>query len=153
MFEALDPVLLARIQFGFTVSFHFIFPAFSFGTASYLMVLEGLWLKTGSGVYANLYRYWLKIFAVAFGTAIDNHNRHGCMTPTIERMNAAGVARQVVGELVAQRVGIRSHNGRCDCDGTRALSTPDSCSAPTAASSRPSNSRSTSALSSPRKRG
>jgi cytochrome d ubiquinol oxidase subunit I len=63
-------LLLARAQFGFTVSFHFIFPAFSIGLASYLMVLEGLWLKTGKGVYANLYRYWLKIFAVAFGMGV-----------------------------------------------------------------------------------
>lgn len=70
MFEHLDPVILARMQFGFTVSFHFIFPSFSIGLASYLMVLEGLWLKTGKGVYANLYRYWLKIFAVAFGMGV-----------------------------------------------------------------------------------
>jgi cytochrome bd ubiquinol oxidase subunit I len=66
----LDPVLLARAQFGFTVSFHFIFPAFSIGLASFLMMLEALWLKTGSGLYANLYRYWLKIFAVAFGMGV-----------------------------------------------------------------------------------
>lgn len=70
MFEHLDPVALARAQFAFTVSFHFIFPAFSIGLASFLMVLEGLWLATGSGVYANLYRYWLKIFAVAFGMGV-----------------------------------------------------------------------------------
>jgi cytochrome d ubiquinol oxidase subunit I len=67
---SLDPVILARAQFAFTVSFHFIFPAFSIGLASYLVVLEGLWLKTGSGLYANLYRYWLKIFAVAFGMGV-----------------------------------------------------------------------------------
>jgi len=66
----MDAVLLARAQFAFTVSFHFIFPAFSIGLASYLLVLEGLWLKTGSGVYANLYRYWLRIFAVAFGMGV-----------------------------------------------------------------------------------
>jgi len=66
----LDPVILARAQFAFTVSFHFIFPSFSIGLASYLMVLEGLWLKTENGVYANLYRYWLKIFAVAFGMGV-----------------------------------------------------------------------------------
>jgi cytochrome bd ubiquinol oxidase subunit I len=66
----LDPVVLARAQFAFTISFHFIFPAFSIGLASYLAVLEGLWLKTGKGVYANLYRYWLKIFAVAFGMGV-----------------------------------------------------------------------------------
>jgi cytochrome d ubiquinol oxidase subunit I len=66
----MDAVLLARVQFGFTISFHFIFPAFSIGLASYLMVLEGLWLKTGSGLYANLFRYWLKIFAVVFGMGV-----------------------------------------------------------------------------------
>jgi len=66
----LDPLLLARAQFGFTVSFHFIFPAFSIGLASFLMVLEALWLRTGRGVYANLYRYWLRIFAVAFGMGV-----------------------------------------------------------------------------------
>ena len=66
----MDAILLARVQFAFTVSFHFIFPAFSIGLASYLMVLEGLWLKTGRGVYANLYRYWLKIFAITFAMGV-----------------------------------------------------------------------------------
>ena len=61
---------LARIQFAFTVSFHFLFPAFTIGIASYLAVLEGLWLKTDEGVYANLYRYWLKIFAVVFAMGV-----------------------------------------------------------------------------------
>ena len=70
MLEQLDAVFLARVQFAFTVSFHFVFPAFSIGLASYLMVLEGLWLKTGRGIYANLYRYWLKIFAVGFGMGV-----------------------------------------------------------------------------------
>ena len=63
-------LLLARIQFAFTVSFHFLFPAFSIGLASFLMTLEGLWLRTGRGVYANLYRYWLKIFAIVFGMGV-----------------------------------------------------------------------------------
>ncbi|NJC32924.1 cytochrome d ubiquinol oxidase subunit I [Sphingomonas jejuensis] len=63
-------LLLARIQFAFTVSFHFIFPAFSIGLASYLAVLEGLWLKTGKSLYIDLYRYWLKIFAVAFAMGV-----------------------------------------------------------------------------------
>jgi cytochrome bd ubiquinol oxidase subunit I len=70
MFEAVDAIILARAQFAFTVSFHFLFPAFSIGLASYLMVLEGLWLATGKGVYANLYRYWLKIFAVVFAMGV-----------------------------------------------------------------------------------
>ena len=70
MLEQLDPVILARAQFAFTISFHFIFPAFSIGLASYLMVLEGLWLRTGRDVYIDLYRYWLKIFAVTFGMGV-----------------------------------------------------------------------------------
>ncbi|WP_404829133.1 cytochrome ubiquinol oxidase subunit I [Allosphingosinicella flava] len=63
-------LLLARIQFAFTVSFHFIFPSFSIGLASYLAVLEGLWLKTGQDKYLNLFRYWLKIFAIAFAMGV-----------------------------------------------------------------------------------
>jgi len=68
--DSLDPLILARIQFAFTVSFHFIFPSFSIGLASYLMVLEGLWLRTGRAVYLALYRYWLKIFAIAFAMGV-----------------------------------------------------------------------------------
>ena len=63
-------LLLARAQFAFTVSFHFLFPAFSIGLASFLAVLEALWLKTGRGVYANLFRYWIKIFAVVFAMGV-----------------------------------------------------------------------------------
>lgn len=70
MFDALDPVVLARAQFAFTVSFHFIFPSFSIGLASYLAVLEGLWLRTGRTLYLDLFSYWLKIFAVAFAMGV-----------------------------------------------------------------------------------
>ncbi|HEV2747224.1 MAG TPA: cytochrome ubiquinol oxidase subunit I [Allosphingosinicella sp.] len=63
-------LLLARVQFAFTISFHFIFPAFSIGLASYLAVLEALWLRTGRAVYLNLFRYWLKIFAIAFAMGV-----------------------------------------------------------------------------------
>jgi cytochrome d ubiquinol oxidase subunit I len=70
MIEQQWAIILARAQFAFTVSFHFLFPAFSIGLASFLAVLEGLWLKTGRGVYANLYRYWLKIFAVVFAMGV-----------------------------------------------------------------------------------
>tara|TARA_R110000787_G_scaffold52534_5_gene123634 strand:- start:2464 stop:3867 length:1404 start_codon:yes stop_codon:yes gene_type:complete len=70
MFDSLDALILARAQFAFTISFHFLFPAFSIGLASFLMVLEGLWLATGKGVYANLFRYWLKIFAVVFAMGV-----------------------------------------------------------------------------------
>jgi cytochrome d ubiquinol oxidase subunit I len=66
----LDALHLARAQFAFTMSFHFIFPSFSIGLASYLMVLEGLWLKTSNSLYLDLFKYWLKIFAVVFGMGV-----------------------------------------------------------------------------------
>lgn len=69
-FSQADAVLLARFQFAFTIAFHIIFPAFTIGLASYLAVLEGLFLKTRNPVYQKLYRYWLKIFAVAFGMGV-----------------------------------------------------------------------------------
>ena len=74
MFAGMDAqaaaLVLARMQFAFTVSFHFIFPAFSIGLASYLAVLEALWLKTGKDLYLDLFRYWLKIFSVAFAMGV-----------------------------------------------------------------------------------
>src|SRR5665213_1316732 len=70
MFEGWDAVVLARAQFAFTMSFHIVFPAFSIGLASYLAVLEGLWLWTGREVFINLFNYWLKIFAIAFGMGV-----------------------------------------------------------------------------------
>ena len=63
-------LMLARVQFAFTIAFHFIFPAFSIGLASYLAVLEGLWLKTGREAYLTLFRYWLKIFAMTFAMGV-----------------------------------------------------------------------------------
>ena len=66
----LDPLLLSRIQFAFTVSFHILFPSFTIGLAAWLMVLEALWLKTGKQVYADLSRQWTKIFAVSFGMGV-----------------------------------------------------------------------------------
>src|SRR5947209_17284764 len=70
MFEGWDAVVLARAQFAFTMSFHIIFPAFSIGLASYLAVLEALWLATGREVFINLFNYWLKIFALVFGMGV-----------------------------------------------------------------------------------
>jgi len=66
----LDPVMLARIQFAFTISFHIIFPAFTIGLASWLAVVEWRWLKTGNNVYREVYRMWVKIFAVCFGMGV-----------------------------------------------------------------------------------
>jgi cytochrome d ubiquinol oxidase subunit I len=66
-FTALE---LARIQFGFTISFHIIFPAITIGLASYLAVLEGLWLWKKEVVYRDLYHFWSKIFAVNFAMGV-----------------------------------------------------------------------------------
>lgn len=69
MFD-ISAVDLARIQFAFTVSFHIIFPAITIGLASYLAVLEGLWLKTRQSVYLTLCKFWMKIFAVNFAMGV-----------------------------------------------------------------------------------
>jgi cytochrome d ubiquinol oxidase subunit I len=66
----LDPVLLARWQFAFSISFHILFPAFTIGLAAWIVVLEALWLRSGSTVYANLSRFWTRIFAVSFGMGV-----------------------------------------------------------------------------------
>ncbi|MGM5028284.1 cytochrome ubiquinol oxidase subunit I [Tardiphaga sp. 862_B3_N4_1] len=63
-------LLLSRIQFAFTISFHIIFPAFTIGLAAWLTVLEALHLYTGRPVYQTLFEFWLKIFGVAFGLGV-----------------------------------------------------------------------------------
>ena len=65
-----DALLLSCLQFAFTIGFHIIFPAFTIGLASFLAVLEGLWLKTKNPVYRNLYLFWVKIFALSFGMGV-----------------------------------------------------------------------------------
>lgn len=66
----LDPLLLSRVQFAFTVAFHIIFPSFTIGLAAWLATLEGLSLATGNPVYRRLFDFWLKVFAVAFGMGV-----------------------------------------------------------------------------------
>lgn len=66
----LDAFHLARLQFAFTVSFHIIFPAITIGLATYLAVLEGLWLKTRDHSYYQLYHFWIKVFGVNFGMGV-----------------------------------------------------------------------------------
>jgi cytochrome d ubiquinol oxidase subunit I len=66
----LDPILLARIQFAFTIAFHILFPVFTIGLASWLAMLELLWLISGKPAYLSLYRFWLKVFAVSFGMGV-----------------------------------------------------------------------------------
>ncbi len=66
----LDPGVIARVQFAFTVSFHIIFPTMSIGLATFLAITEGLWLKTKNAIYLQIYRFWLNIFAMSFGVGV-----------------------------------------------------------------------------------
>ncbi len=66
----MDALLLSRIQFGFVISFHIVFPAFTIGLASWLMFLEWRWLRTSDGAWMDLYDFWAKVFAVTFGMGV-----------------------------------------------------------------------------------
>ncbi|MDI4233456.1 cytochrome ubiquinol oxidase subunit I [Bradyrhizobium sp. Arg237L] len=63
-------LLLSRLQFAFTISFHIIFPSFTIGLAAWLTVLEAMHMRTGKQVYRTLFEFWLKIFGVAFGMGV-----------------------------------------------------------------------------------
>src|SRR5436305_6998618 len=65
-----EAVLLSRLQFGFVISFHILFPAFTIGLASWLAFLEAWWLRTREDRIRDLYFFWLKIFAVSFGMGV-----------------------------------------------------------------------------------
>ncbi len=67
---SLDPVILARILFAFTITFHIMFPTMSIGLATFLAIVEGLWLKTKDPLYLQIYRFWLGIFAMGFGVGV-----------------------------------------------------------------------------------
>jgi cytochrome bd ubiquinol oxidase subunit I len=66
----LDAVLLSRVQFGFTLAFHILFPTLTIGLSIFLVILEGGWLRTGDEAYLRLYRFWVKIFALGFGMGV-----------------------------------------------------------------------------------
>jgi len=65
-----DALILSRLQFAFTIAFHIIFPSFTIGLASFLAVLEGLWLFTRKDAFKTLYLFWVKIFAISFGMGV-----------------------------------------------------------------------------------
>src|SRR5690242_14019047 len=65
-----DPVVLARLQFAFTIVFHIIFPSFTIGLSAYLATLGALWLRTGNDRYQQLMRFWTRIFAVSFAMGV-----------------------------------------------------------------------------------
>src|SRR5262245_15135604 len=66
----LDPVLLARLQFAFTITFHIIFPSFTIGLSAYIATLMVMWMRTGTPHYHRLARFWTKIFAVSFAMGV-----------------------------------------------------------------------------------
>jgi cytochrome d ubiquinol oxidase subunit I len=65
-----DALLLSRLQFALTISFHILFPTLTIGLAIYLAVIEGLWLKTKQQIYRQLYVFWSRIFALSFGMGV-----------------------------------------------------------------------------------
>lgn len=65
-----DPELIARLQFAFTVGFHFIFPPLSIGLGVLLVIMEGLYLKTGNKLYENMTKFWVKVFALTFAVGV-----------------------------------------------------------------------------------
>jgi cytochrome bd ubiquinol oxidase subunit I len=66
----MDAIVLARIQFAFTIAFHIIFPSLSIGLSAYIATLEAMWLKTGNDRYHLLARFWTKVFAVSFAMGV-----------------------------------------------------------------------------------
>ena len=65
-----DAILLARIQFAFTVMFHIIFPSFTIGLAAFIATLLVRWRMTGEDKFHRMARYWTKIFAVSFAMGV-----------------------------------------------------------------------------------
>jgi cytochrome d ubiquinol oxidase subunit I len=66
----LDPALIARLQFAFTITFHIVFPAFTIGLSAYIATLLVIWRATGRDRYHRLARFWTRIFAVSFAMGV-----------------------------------------------------------------------------------
>ena len=62
--------ILSRAQFAFTIGFHIIWPTVNIGLGLFLLIMEIMWLKTNNKVYLSLYKFWVKIFALAFGMGV-----------------------------------------------------------------------------------
>lgn len=61
---------LSRIQFGFSIGFHILFPTLNLGLAVFLVIMEAIWLKTKKPVYLEICKLWTKIFALTFGMGV-----------------------------------------------------------------------------------
>jgi cytochrome bd ubiquinol oxidase subunit I len=66
----MDAEILSRIQFAFTVGFHYIYPPLSIGLGIILVIMEGTYLKTGNKLYENMTRFWVKVFALTFAMGV-----------------------------------------------------------------------------------
>ena len=66
----MDVEILARVQFAFTIAFHYIYPPLSIGLGLIMVIMEGIYLKTGNKIYENMTRFWTKIFALIFGIGV-----------------------------------------------------------------------------------
>lgn len=66
----MDAILLARLQFAFTIAFHYLFPPLSIGLGLLLVIMEGLYLKTGRALYYRMTRFWVRIFGLIFGMGV-----------------------------------------------------------------------------------
>jgi len=66
----MDVEILARIQFAFTVAFHYLYPPLSIGLGVVLVIMEAIWLKTGNPLYHNMARYWTRVFALTFAIGV-----------------------------------------------------------------------------------
>jgi len=66
----MDVLILSRIQFAFTVAFHYVYPPMSIGLGVFLVVMEFLYLKTNNPIYEKIVRFWVKIFALTFALGV-----------------------------------------------------------------------------------
>ncbi len=66
----MDVALLSRIQFGFTIAFHILFPTLTIGLAWFLVLFEACWRRGGKSHWLELYHFWVKIFALTFGMGV-----------------------------------------------------------------------------------
>ena len=66
----MDVLTLSRIQFGATIAFHYIYPPLSIGLGLLLVIMEGLWLRTGNSLYHQMARFWTRVFALTFAIGV-----------------------------------------------------------------------------------
>ena len=66
----MDVLFLSRLQFALTISFHYIYPPLSIGLGIMLVIIEGMWLKTGHVIYHQMARFWTRIFALTFAIGV-----------------------------------------------------------------------------------